>query len=1682
MRRTLLLLSLLTLGVQLAEAQMVNGQDTLFGDEWIVDGQIYLRIPVAQPGVYHISIEQLAAAGWPVETLSGKQFELYRQGQSEPLYVSSPESLTNSDFLSFHGRPNRGELDTHLFADAAAQQLNPAYSLYTDTAVYFLTYLQEGVSSQQYLTIDAAPLPEATTVPYIWRTVEKVYSSKFIKEYVRITGLSVRYSHFTVSEGYGNRSEQDFLSANGSRETLTTLSATNAIANGPEAQLSLRYGCGPDQHLQEIRVDGNPLISLEDRDWVVRQYDTSIDGQLLSDERLEVLISGTAEVDGAPQLRDKASVAFVRLTYPALPNADDANELAFQLEAHQAPLRLAIEEFAGGTGRPVLLDRANGQRILGRLEQGVVVFYLPPASQDRELLLYNEAAGGKSVDVLTAARFPQAIDFDLDYLMITSERLTSNSSALDEYVAYRESADGGSYRVETVLVEDLYDAFSYGVQRHPLAIKNFLSWIKRQAPGLEHLLIVGKGREYNQLRSADQLNEAQPSFFVPSFGFPASDVLLTSPVSTFAPQMAVGRLPVIGPEDITLYLNKLKEVEAQKNAPQTIDGKAWMKNILHLGGGTGPEEQTQIRNHLERMESIINDNEFGGEVTAFYKTGTDPIETARSDRIFDRINEGTSIISFFGHSGANTFDFSIDNPENYFNRGKYPLMLSLGCYSGNQFIETRSIGERFVFLEQGGAMAFGATRGLGFVGALGPFAAEFYEVAGSSGYGKTIGQIAREATGRFSNFRGYGFGTLIEQFGLIGDPAFRLHPQEGPDYAFDPDGVVFDPPVVAAQADSFELQLRLTNLGRNTKDSLEIKIEQELPDGTLLPAVSATVLAPAYSEDYQFRIATQGNAAIGLNTIYAQIDPQNKLDELPAPAAIQNNELIANDRPGAPFFVVANTALPQYPGEYALVGGPQLELLARTTDPLTGERLYQLEIDTVPDFEPPLLRATIRQEGGLVRWKPALAWQDSTVYYWRVSPDASETENQAFVWESSSFTYASNAAEGWAQAHWGQWEENSFDEMQLDARRDFEFFGQDVNVELLNGLWDGGQLRPGLIYDFASYAGSVRPWRFLREGIAVVVSEPTSASFWTNPPDDRFEEGDYGLPTGNSRVFAFPTETLEQRENLLTFLDEVVPIGYFVFLYTIQYDTTNQIYADTWQADQAITGRSIYSFLEQEGATTIRQLAEAELPYLLTYRKGFGIIKEAMADSLTQTIRMSIDIPRKATAGSMETTTVGPVDSWNFFRWNGTLSDTTDQNRLAIVGGSDIDAVADTLFQTTGFGTIDLQSVDPQQYPYLRAVWLANDETNRTPSNISWMQFDYTGLPDLLFDGSAHLVRGPDSLEQGEAYPFEIAVTNTQRVPSDSSVVRMRWLEGNQIVETTEFALPALSQLDTAHVVLDLDSKKAVGNQQLFLEINPDRSQQETNFANNSLSVRFAIGQDVLAPSMVVSFDGRQILDGELVSASPQIEVQVVDENQFLLLENPEDIALTITYPDGQQETLNGVDPRVQFIPGSAEDNTARLKYQPALLQDGIYQLRVNSADASGNRSGDLAYEVSFEVINESRISNVLPYPNPFSDRTYFVYTLTGEQVPLDYALTIMTVSGKVVRRLTAADLGPLQVGQHQTQFFWDGTDEFGDPLANGVYLYRMEVRDADGRQLEAHSTSVDRFFRNELGKLVILR
>ena len=96
------------------------------------------------------------------------------------------------------------------------------------------------------------------------------------------------------------------------------------------------------------------------------------------------------------------------------------------------------------------------------------------------------------------------------------------------------------------------------------------------------------------------------------------------------------------------------------------------------------------------------------------------------------------------------------------------------------------------------------------------------------------------------------------------------------------------------------------------------------------------------------------------------------------------------------------------------------------------------------------------------------------------------------------------------------------------------------------------------------------------------------------------------------------------------------------------------------------------------------------------------------------------------------------------------------------------------------------------------------------------------------------------------------------------------------------------------------------------------------------------------------------------------------------------------------------------------------------------------------------------------KIDTLRNHPNPFGQGTTFIYELTRDAD--EVSISVYSKAGRRVRVLK-----DVSAGEGYNEAMWDGRDENGTMLANGVYLYQIRAV-ADNEQTEA------------LGRLAILR
>ncbi len=1631
--------------------QKIEGQKK-YGNEWINNSKTYLKIKVAENAIYRITFEELKDAGFINGNIDGNAFKLINYGIEQAIHVSN-NAFGPGSYLEFYGEKNTIGLDSLLYNDWKKDLFNPEYSLVSDTNAYFLTLAPENTNkrytqiSPDYNSINLAAFP------YYLHEEKIVYTSAFYKH----VESDVRYSNFEPSEGFGT----GITSASTMNFPVTLMDN-----NGPKPILSLRTGTNSSGSKLELSWNGNIIESRNIGPKVNSQFTYNLDFSVVN-------ASNTLSLKNVLSTVDRHRIAFGQLVYPRKTDFNNQAAYRFLMPAATSLRLLEISKFKTDNKPVFLYDPQTNIRYATQVNGDNVKVRLNPNSKDAHYILVSES-GVKKVGSMVKFTPKVFANNGQQYLIISNKTLYQlGPNYVEDYANYRSSEAGGKFKTDIIEVQDIYDNFGYGIDHHFYSFKQMTKYMKENWSNLEYVFIIGKALEYNSMRTQnDVINNKDRVFFVPTFGYAGSDNMLFSEGNFPDPYFAVGRLAARSAEDVKNYLEKIKQYENAPNLAQTIDDKYWMKRVMHLGGGKTPGEQLSIQNGLERMAKILADPIMGAEINAFYKKTGDPVQFNTNEKINSLFNDGLGIINFFGHSSPGTWDFSIDNPKNFNNTGRYPFINSFGCYSGNLHGDSKGISESFVLEKEKGGIAFFASIGVAFVSSLSNYGESFFQSLLNTSRGKSYGQVIKDLATKNRNAI-FSDLALYSQLTLHGDPAIKPYLFDGEDYIFDQASVKTNPSSIQASLKDFEITVDIVNLGAYKTDTLESVFYHKLADGSIADTITIKIPNLANLKTITIPLKNYGNASVGKNTIFGILDPKNKIKEIPYPDAENNNTL--NDGKGFEFFVSDNFASIVYPPDFAMINTRDHFMLKASTSsvPLKkGDYIFQ--IDTTAYFNSPILETgKVTSEGGLMSYTPKMALVADRVYYWRVSPD----DATAYKWSQASFAYLPNEAEGWNQSHFFQFTQNEFTDLEISEAtgRKFEFGKIFRNVRIRNKIWENDD-QPGYFLDNVR-TPSMNAWDWFDEGISIIINNPVDMWHLLNLSGG--SEGSFN-PTGkNIRVYSYKTDTPENRKKAMDFIEKELKPGYTLTFFSVQKNINSNYYPEQWASDSLIYGKSLFSLLEKAGAKKIRELAtKGSVPYVLQCINGVKILNESITDNVKDIIDVTGFYSFLNQNGQQKTKNLIKgklLKSLKFEHY----SNTNIKEKSYINVYSEIQ---NKLVKTDSLLTINktISSALP-----ILIENVSYDSLQRTAPQLKFWRVSYDPLPDAAI---SFIKNVPDmtkvTIEQGAKVQVHYKVENTNFKDMDSILVKYTYIgTANQPIIKYKKLKPLKAGNSIDDIIEFTIGTGTTSEISLIIEINPDQNQPELYSFNNTLTQQFGVAKDTDNPLLQIAFDGIQIMDGDIVSPAPEICITLTDDNTFLPITSPESFEIKMdTSGRNQFVVIDMSRPDVRFVPASSTEKNAKVFFTPN-LKDGEYKISVQGKDATGNKSGINPRIVNFKVITAQKVSNVLNYPNPFSTSTEFVFTLTGSEIPENISISIMTLTGKVVKEITKEELGPLRIGINRTAYKWNGTDDFGSKLANGVYLYKVNMHKKNGAQYDHLANSkTDIFFKEGFGKLVILR
>ncbi len=1674
----------------------------VYNNEWIDFSKTYYKFKVGADGLYRIPQSVIANAG--LGNTPAQYFQLFRNGQEVPIYTSiTGAPLGPNDYIEFWGQMNDGKADKPLY-------LNPAYqhttriSLETDTAAYFLTV------NPTTPTFHFASATNDTTgnilpvEPYFMGKAATYFRQMINPGYAQIVGQYIYSSSYDIGEFWSTTSI--YPPASGVPTTPDVQNNLNVYTGGP-ATASFRFGavgCADNPRPSFQAIVNNTVV----KDTIMNSFNDLLTSTTIP---LGLISSGTATVlfqdNCTASSYDRTAVSFYEITYPRQFNFNGQTNFYFDLDAKPAGYFLNITNFNAGSATPVLYDLTNGARYAAILGGGNLYFELPGSASARKLVLVSEDAS--NINTITGLTTKNFVNFTNNsnqgnYLIITSPLLYTSDVPGDnpvlDYQQYRNSAAGGAFNAKVIDINELIDQFAFGIKMHPLSISNFLRYARNNfAARPQYVLLIGHGVTYDQFRAHESDPYATLLDLVPTFGSPASDTKLSAAdVTTTVPLTPIGRLSLVSGAELVGYLQKVKEYEqAQQTAPNTVAGRGWMKNVVHVTGASDPYLGSVLCNYMYNYQQIIQDTLFGGTVSTFCKSTPTNIDAIAEQQLNQLFTTGFSILTYFGHSSSTTLEYNLNNPASYNNQGKYPVFYVNGCDAGDifQFNQGRviasamSLSETYVLAKESGSIAFVASTSFGIVNYLNILLNGLYNFISNQDYGKSIGITEADALQNLLNTAPGDYYARVhaEQMAIDGDPALKLNSASLPDYDIEVPQVVIAPSFVSVADNNFKMNIHIWNLGKFVNDSILVIVTRQYPNGSTAVLFQKRVSPIANMDSILLSVPILASRDQGQNYINIIVNADNSVPELTT----------ANNSVRIGVFVYVDEARPIYPYNYAIVSTQNQKVFASTADPLAPSLQYIMQMDTSELFSSPaLVSKTITSTGGVLQFDPGISYRDSTVYYWRIS--IVPAQGSIYHWDEASFVYISTSTPGFNQSHYYQHKESSDQTIYLDsASRIWNFVTLDNNLYIKNGVFPTAA---GNASDFRiTYNGNTDSINSVcGYGIVFNVFSPTTFKPWLNALAG--QPGRYGsIPVcGTDRIYNFQfTFDNAGRTAAMQFMD-LIPNGYYVVVRNISGTTpATSTFASTWAGDTSFlgTGNSLYIRLLQQGFTGIDSFSFPR-SWIFTYQKNNqSVFLPQFTFSQGIFDQIYINNSNYITPDSVGVVTspkFGPAEQWKQLHWRGHSLETpsTDSVNVQIIG-------IDTLGNSTPLNTVglnnqdfDISSINAKQYPYLQLQMTTKDIVNFNPYQLKYWMVNYVPVPEGAIAPNIYLT-SPDTLQAGQPLQFAIAFKNVSAYAFDSMTVYMSILDHNNV--THVIPLPKKKPLvsgDTLIVSYTFNTNSYPGTNTLYVNVNPNNAQPEQFTFNNFMYKNFYVKNNTTNPSLDVTFDGVHILNQDIVSAKPHILIKLTESSKYQLLIDTALIKVQVRFPDGTLHSYSFSSDTLRFTPAtSGTNNVATVDFNPSFItqynpQGDQYTLYVTGKDESGNPAGSAPYQVSFTVITKPMISNMLNYPNPFTTSTAFVFTITGSQVPQNIKIQILTITGKVVKEITEDQLGPLHVGTNITEYKWNGTDMYGQRLANGVYLYHV-VTNLNGKSLEqyqAQGDNTNQYFVKGYGKMYLMR
>lgn len=1594
---------------------------------WYNPSNPYLKLYTAKDGVYRVTGAMLASSGLNLSGINPRTFKLYLKGQEVPIRIIGEENnqLDPTDIIEFIGYVNRGEPEPVINPNSGLQigTVTEYLNVHSDTSVFWLTW--GGAFGKRMAEESATPSNGSTQSTYR-------ETRHYEQDTIYVAGFT-SFDSITTERVPGEGWIWKRMQANDFNTTDSLVQSfiiRNPSSSG-SGELQVRIVSAT---LTPATVDvflNNSLITsipISNRGEVVRT--ATFQNALLQagENRLTLRLTqgaGSSVID----------FDWFKLTSDFLFTLPPSNEQF---------------EFASNTNADIVLSNAqSSNNFIYNLSDSTI---LTNVSQVGNTLRFNAQVGKRYLATTASAYLTPIVrahqNADLrnpsngaDYIIISHPLFLSQA---DRLATFRQTSLGGGYRTKVVTTEDVYAEFSDGFYT-PKAIQDFLKFAYNnwQQPRPKYVLLMGSGTwdPKNNYGFAEPLRKLP---LIPVYGNPVSEIWFVSfensPSRPFVnlPKMYIGRIPCVTLAEATVYVDKLLETATLPPS------QAWYKQFLFITGGVGSFEQQLFRlNALNIINSIVLPAPTAGVVDTIFRDDENPfVSSLAADRIQSRINSGTAVVNFVGHAGSETWDFTLGDPRVLRNNGRYPLVLSWTCHTG-RFAEPnrRTFGETFVFLPQAGATNFIGTAGYGYVGPD-----DVLNRASYRAIADTLREVGSIWNAAYQTLLAQTFFwsainiCTLDQYNIQGDPAQPIAVPRKPDFDIQPNDIRFQAQTIYEEDDQF-VKVFARNFGIASPDSVSLRIYERAQGGGAFTKIADTLFSKMLVLD-SLTIRLNFRNRTGVRELEFRLNEDGAIDEVNS----------ANNTARQTIIVFPNDVVGTMPYNFSVLpaNNPMFSIISSSSG-LDNGRLYQFELDSTTSFDSPAKRISgdLQEDTLITTWRPQLTPILNIPYYWRVrirNADGSTTP-----WRVQSVRF-DTVSEAMHQIRWSQ----QGKQIGMNTLKNVRINTQGVTIA-------SGEERlrlrsvGALMYDvfgrfFYEIAvgdcvrfNQVPPLTNQIRGLNISILD-TAKNLYPTPVQnfDLLRAVGVGGPPDTTvvpRLLALLDSLPPHAILMVCLVDAVqdIPDGFsflpfapevlnrFVELGSVRFGSLR--FRESW-AFAGSKDRRVY--FEDWGRRCLPN----------------GACDSAFRPTVIDTV---IRVPRQSAV--IETDPIGPAAQWGMLSWQASSLSPNAKTAITVIGIRR-DGTSDSLLTILSGSQFNLMNFSATQYPYLKLrVKLLRDIPNGASPSLQSLSLNFITTGDLATSNRLFIATR-DTVRQGEPINLQLQLQNIGFAPVSPIRVDLsvqspnaparRFLQGTVIDS-------ALSPNQRNTINFTVPTNALSGAQIFNAELDPDSRLQEVSRFNNQAFRQIFIAGDSLSPQVDITFNGQRVTSGALVPKKPRIVVSATDDS-------PIPIADTTLFSLRLGQTpIYFSDSRITFTPASPMNKTATVVFTPE-LPEGRDTLRVTVRDVSGNVADSAQSVVAFNVESDFKIQNLYNYPNPFRDETFFAFRMTGEleSRPTEFTIRIYTVAGRMIKEIDVMPTLNESLngnGEGLYRVRWDGRDTDGDLIANGIYIYRINIK-----------------------------